>query len=110
MSNVISIHNWQYEWEKILEDANNLFFSPSIANIAPYILERIDFELSRIPWGSRRYPQKLQKELPSRYQKMIDLIFDIASSDNIETKILKIAAPSSINYFKKFAKQSKQAQ
>ena len=110
MLTVISVHNWQYKWEKTLKDPNNLFFSTSIVNIAPYVLERIDFELSRIPWGSRRNPQRLQKKLPSRYQKMLELIFDIASSDNIEAKILQIAAPSSIKYLKKFAKQPKQAQ
>jgi hypothetical protein len=77
MAKTVGIRNWEPNWNRTFRDAERLFFSTSIGNVASYIIENIDYLLS-----DRR------NQLGAHPRETLSLIIEKASSHDTEARIL----------------------
>lgn len=90
----VSIHGWESKWEQTFKNTDGLFFSVSIWNVASYLIENIDYVL---PQGRPLGPHPTMM--------LSEIIAKASTSTEVETRILRLAAPSAIKHLMGLAGQ-----
>jgi hypothetical protein len=86
---LVSIRTWESNWERTFKELDVVFFSPSIVNMSAYLIENINYVLGYQNPRLGRDPSKILKQLAQK-----------AASSDIETRMLLLAAPSAIKFFR----------